>query len=107
MTIRSDSFKMKWASLVERRSFLRTATGLLVAPLAGRSRRIASANSATFAGPIVDPSIVVTKSKRRLQLFSQGNLVKTYRVGLGLSPIEDKIKAGDRRTPEGEFYICM
>ena len=25
---------------------------------------------------------------------------------MGLSPIEDKIRAGDRRTPEGEFYIC-
>jgi murein L,D-transpeptidase YafK len=55
---------------------------------------------------LVNPSIAVTKSKRRLRLYSAGKLVREYRVGLGLSPIEDKIKAGDRRTPEGEFYIC-
>jgi len=31
--------------------------------------------------------------------------VRTYRVGLGLSPVGDKVKQGDRRTPEGDFYI--
>ena len=56
--------------------------------------------------PLVSPRIVVTKSKRLLQLYSDGRVVRTYRVGLGLSPIEDKIRAGDRRTPEGDFYIC-
>lgn len=38
-------------------------------------------------------------------LFSDDGLVRRYRVGLGLSPIEDKVEEGDRRTPEGEFYI--
>ncbi len=42
-----------------------------------------------------------------LQLYSNGRVVRTYRVALGLSPVEDKIRAGDRRTPEGDFYICM
>ncbi len=32
-------------------------------------------------------------------------LSRTYRIGLGLSPVGDKVRAGDRRTPEGEFYI--
>jgi len=49
----------------------------------------------------------VTKSKRSLQLYSAGTVVRTFRVALGLSPVEDKIRAGDRRTPEGDFYICM
>lgn len=49
----------------------------------------------------------MTKSKRSLQLYSAGTVVRTYRVALGLSPVEDKIRAGDRRTPEGDFYICM
>jgi len=57
--------------------------------------------------PLQNPEIIVTKNKRRLDLYSGGRLVKTYRVGLGFSPVEDKIKAGDRRTPEGEFYICL
>jgi murein L,D-transpeptidase YafK len=33
--------------------------------------------------------------------------VKSYRVALGLSPVEDKVRAKDRRTPEGDFYIYI
>jgi murein L,D-transpeptidase YafK len=57
--------------------------------------------------PLVNPRIVVIKSKRLLGLYSNDSLVKTYRVALGLSPIENKERAGDRRTPEGEFYVCL
>ena len=71
------------------------------------SARILGRNSASPSLPLVNPKIVVTKSKRMLQLYSDGKVVKTYRVGLGSSPVEDKIRAGDRRTPEGDFYICM
>ena len=55
--------------------------------------------------PLVSPKIVVSKSKRRLILYSDGQPVRMYRVGLGTDPINDKVKQGDRRTPEGEFYI--
>ncbi|HXF41829.1 MAG TPA: L,D-transpeptidase [Blastocatellia bacterium] len=61
----------------------------------------------TSPEPLVNPRIVVIKSKRLLHLYSNDSLVKTYRVALGLSPIENKARAGDRRTPEGEFYICL
>ena len=55
--------------------------------------------------PLRDPKIVVKKAQRQLLLFSAGKLLRTYRIGLGLSPSGDKVRAGDRRTPEGEFYI--
>jgi murein L,D-transpeptidase YafK len=55
--------------------------------------------------PLRDPKIVVKKAQRQLLLFSGDKLVRTYRIGLGLSPLGDKVRAGDRRTPEGEFYI--
>src|SRR6184192_804830 len=58
-----------------------------------------------ITSPLVAPRIVVKKSERKLFLYSNGKLVRTYRIGLGLSPVGDKIKAGDRRTPEGDFYI--
>jgi len=64
-----------------------------------------AANKVPLQLPLVQPKIMVSKSNRRLMLYSDGKLVRTYRVGLGLSPIEDKVKQGDRRTPEGEFYI--
>ena len=55
--------------------------------------------------PLVDPQIVVLKSQRRLELYSAAKLVRTYKIGLGLNPVPDKQREGDRATPEGEFYI--
>jgi len=55
--------------------------------------------------PLRQPKIVVRKGQRQLLLFSADKLVRTYRIGLGLSPVGDKVRSGDRRTPEGDFYI--
>lgn len=55
--------------------------------------------------PLKDPQIIVTKSARKLELISEGIVVRTYRVGLGLNPVDDKERQGDRATPEGDFYI--
>jgi murein L,D-transpeptidase YafK len=55
--------------------------------------------------PLVKPRIVLKKGQRQLLLFSEDKLVRTYRIGLGLSPVGDKVRQGDRRTPEGDFYI--
>lgn len=57
--------------------------------------------------PLKDPRIEVHKAERRLFLYSDGHLVRTYKVGLGLSPSGDKVRAGDRRTPEGDFYVFV
>ncbi|HVF51812.1 MAG TPA: L,D-transpeptidase [Pyrinomonadaceae bacterium] len=64
-----------------------------------------AAERAPLKLPLVRPKIVVSKSGRRLMLYADGRLLRTYRAGLGLSPVEDKVRQGDRRTPEGEFYI--
>ena len=90
-----------------RRSFLRLSAGACAASFTDPVSIASLAPDATLALPLVNPRIVVTKSRRSLQLYSAGNVVRTYRVALGLSPVEDKIRAGDRRTPEGEFYICL
>jgi len=55
--------------------------------------------------PLVNPQIVVSKSKRQLELYANGKVVRSYRVGLGFNPIDDKTKEGDGCTPEGEFYV--
>jgi len=55
--------------------------------------------------PLTKPKVVVKKGRRELLLYSNAKLVRTYRVGLGLSPVGDKVRAGDRRTPEGDFYV--
>lgn len=51
--------------------------------------------------------IVITKSKRRLELFEDGRLVKGYRVVLGSCPVGDKTAEGDGKTPEGEYRIFV
>ena len=50
-------------------------------------------------------SIVVEKKKHMLTLFRDGKPMHTYLVALGGRPSGDKLSAGDRRTPEGIFYI--
>ena len=57
--------------------------------------------------PLKNPQIVVSKSKRQLELYSDGAVVRTYRIGLGLNPVPDKQREGDRATPEGDFYIFI
>lgn len=53
------------------------------------------------------PRIVVYKAERKLELYSDQALVRTYRVGLGFSPVADKQREGDGATPEGDFYIFV
>ena len=62
-------------------------------------------NTAGLPMPLPSPRIVVKKAERKLFLYSGNKLVRTYRIGLGLSPVGDKVRQGDRRTPEGDFYI--
>jgi hypothetical protein len=50
-------------------------------------------------------SILVEKSKYRLTVYSDQKPVKSYPVVLGGNPADDKLKAGDSRTPEGIFRI--
>lgn len=50
--------------------------------------------------------IKIYKDERRLEYWNNDELVKTYRVGLGFSPKGAKIREGDGRVPEGEYYIC-
>lgn len=65
--------------------------------------RVSQAGPLKF--PVEDPRIIVRKSARKLELYSDSVLLKTYKVGLGLNPVDDKKQEGDRCTPEGDFYI--
>jgi hypothetical protein len=81
---------------------------------ASRDARAGAAPAPTL-GPIggtlpevlVDPKLLVEKSRRTLSVFSAGRPVKTYRIALGARPVGDKVREGDKRTPEGAFYVCV
>ncbi|NQT83511.1 L,D-transpeptidase family protein [bacterium] len=55
---------------------------------------------------VKNPSLVIYKARREMELYDGDSLVRTYHIALGLNPVEDKRKEGDGCTPEGEFYIC-
>jgi murein L,D-transpeptidase YafK len=84
-------------------SFL-SATLASAAPVS--AHMVAAANPLTATPPmgLVD-SIVVEKKAHRLTLFRDGKPAQSYLVALGASKDGDKLRAGDRRTPEGLFYI--
>jgi len=108
------------------------AAGLLVATVSGRGRsspaaadsrldrRIESRPDDGWHGPrsrdhalhppaalsLVEPHVVVIKSKRRLYLFDGPTLIRTYAIGLGPQPAGPKHRLGDGRTPEGMYRIC-
>ena len=57
--------------------------------------------------PLENPRIVVRKADRRLDLYSGEKLLRSYKAGLGFSPVADKLQEGDGATPEGEFYVFV
>jgi murein L,D-transpeptidase YafK len=50
-------------------------------------------------------NLVVFKSKRQLLAYSNGQLLKTYKISLGKQPIGSKVFEGDNKTPEGKYTI--
>ncbi len=50
-------------------------------------------------------SILVVKRFRHMYVFNHGLLLKVYNISLGESPIGPKHFQGDRKTPEGLYYI--
>lgn len=49
--------------------------------------------------------IVVYKSKKRMEVFSNGKRIKTYKISIGKNAIGKKEIEGDNKTPEGIYYI--
>ena len=81
------------------------APGRVRAELPNETRPPAAQNHSPLQLPLRSPKLVVKKAERKLFVYSANKLVRTYRIGLGLSPVGDKVRSGDHRTPEGEYYV--
>ena len=57
----------------------------------------------TLGDPI--DRILVEKAARKLTVFRDGKAVRSYPIALGFSPVGDKSRQGDGRTPEGLFKV--
>jgi murein L,D-transpeptidase YafK len=49
--------------------------------------------------------VLVLKSARTLELLSRGQPQRSYRISLGKAPKGAKEREGDRRTPEGIYWL--
>lgn len=58
----------------------------------------------SLAQPSVD-FVRVVKSERKLILFSEGQVVREFRIALGGNPTGHKQQEGDQRTPEGSYVL--
>jgi murein L,D-transpeptidase YafK len=54
--------------------------------------------------PIAD-RVLVRKSERRMYLMRGNDVLRAYRIALGLNPGGHKERAGDFRTPEGSYRL--
>lgn len=57
------------------------------------------------AKPLHADRVLVMKRDRILQLLSQWNVIRSYKVALGSDPIGPKTRQGDHKTPEGEYNL--
>lgn len=53
------------------------------------------------------PSIRIHKEQRTLELYDGDELMARIRVALGHKPVGRKEKEGDKKTPEGQYFICL
>jgi murein L,D-transpeptidase YafK len=49
--------------------------------------------------------VLVLKSRRLLFLLNRERTIKKYRIALGDNPEGHKLREGDERTPEGNYYL--
>ena len=63
------------------------------------------ANATPSLGGSPIDKVLVIKSERKLHLVSAGQTLKSYRVSLGKQPDGAKLREGDKRTPEGFYWI--
>jgi murein L,D-transpeptidase YafK len=49
--------------------------------------------------------LIVIKHERIMRAYSNGQLVKIYKISIGQNAVGDKEFQGDKRTPEGEYKI--
>lgn len=57
-----------------------------------------------YTGPAID-GIVVKKADRAMFLLNGDDVIKSYGIDLGFAPVGHKVREGDGKTPEGQYFI--
>ena len=75
------------------------------APLSSSAIATPTSNLSLDAGLPLADAIIVRKGERRLYLMRSGNVLRSFKVALGLRPDGHKQYEGDYRTPEGKYRL--
>jgi murein L,D-transpeptidase YafK len=67
---------------------------------------LGAARSASATEIATADRIVVHKAEHKLYLYSGDHLLGSYKVALGLSPVGQKERERDFRTPEGRYFLA-
>ena len=59
----------------------------------------------TMPDPIAS-EIIIYKEERELELYVDAECIGIYKIGLSSEPLGTKDREGDRRVPEGKYYVC-
>lgn len=91
--------------------FLRLLFSLVLVVCLSPAPEAPAAKPATFASLLSslpgEIRLVIWKSQYTVTLYKGDRPVKTYRAVFGKGFLDgDKRRAGDKRTPEGDFFIC-
>jgi murein L,D-transpeptidase YafK len=62
-------------------------------------------SSVTSSSVLMADKLLVVKSERRLYALRHGQVLRSFRVALGLSPQGHKQREGDYKTPEGQYKL--
>jgi murein L,D-transpeptidase YafK len=84
---------------------IRKSAVLVFFALAACSMQAFSASSALLQASVMADKVLVLKSERKLLLMRGDEVLKTYSVSLGGSPVGPKIRQGDSKTPEGIYVL--
>lgn len=87
---------------MKRRDFLKS--GLTTLAIAGPAFHVGPVYAGSFNGRKIK-HIQVRKAARRLELISGRDILKSYPMKLGQNPLGHKQFQGDKKTPEGRYYI--
>jgi murein L,D-transpeptidase YafK len=68
------------------------------------AQRVAVVQPSPESLPVAD-KVLVLKGERRLQLLRRGQVLREYKIALGLNPVGHKQRSGDFRTPEGNYFL--
>lgn len=83
---------------------IRTIALLIILMIGGLLIYYAIPSAKIPDGVIID-RMVVHKSAHKLEAYSGGKLIVTYKIAIGKNPLGPKEYEGDQRTPEGVYTI--